>query len=54
MEDLLDVGIATQEELEEIGTMIEAELDQAVEFAEASPWPEPATAMEDVFAPAPE
>jgi pyruvate dehydrogenase E1 component alpha subunit len=48
--DLLDLGIASQEELDEIGTGVEAEIDQAVEFAEASPWPEATTALEDVYA----
>ena len=51
-QDLLDAGIATQKELEEIGTAVRTEIDRAVEFAEASPWPEPTTALDDVYAPA--
>ncbi|MGC8836868.1 MAG: thiamine pyrophosphate-dependent dehydrogenase E1 component subunit alpha [Anaerolineae bacterium] len=47
---LVEAGIATREELEAIDRAIQAEIDRAVEFAEASPWPEPETALEDVYA----
>lgn len=47
---LVGAGIATREELEAIDRAIQAEIDRAVEFAEASPWPEPETALEDVYA----
>lgn len=47
---LVEAGIATREELDAIDRAIQAEIDRAVEFAEASPWPEPETALEDVYA----
>ncbi len=47
---LVEAGLATREELEAIDQAIQAEIDRAVEFAEASPWPEPETALEDVYA----
>lgn len=47
---LVEAGIATREELEAVDQAIQAEIDRAVEFAEASPWPDPETALEDVYA----
>ena len=38
-------------ELEEIGRRCEAEVEEAVSWAEASPWPDPATVTDRVYAP---
>jgi TPP-dependent pyruvate/acetoin dehydrogenase alpha subunit len=50
-ERLLAEGIAGRVELEEIGKRCEAEVEDAVAFAEASPWPDPGTVAEGVYAP---
>jgi len=42
--------IATAQELETVDASVRAEIDQAVEFAKNSPYPDPATATEHVFA----
>lgn len=47
---LTESGFATEADLEKIDQAIHEQLDKAVEFAEASPLPEPETALEDVFA----
>jgi pyruvate dehydrogenase E1 component alpha subunit len=41
--------VATEEELAAIEADIEAQIDDAVEFALASPWPEPDDLRFDVF-----
>lgn len=43
-------AIATQGELDEIDAQIRAEMDLAVEFAKNSPFPDPATATDFIFA----
>jgi TPP-dependent pyruvate/acetoin dehydrogenase alpha subunit len=48
---LLAEGIADQEELDEIGRRCVVEIEDAITFAEASPWPDPATVTEGVYAP---
>lgn len=48
---LLAEGIADREELDEIGRRCEIEIEDAIAFAEASPWPDPATVAEGVYAP---
>lgn len=48
---LLAEGIADQEEIEEIKQRCEVEIADAIEHAEASPWPEAATVEEGVYAP---
>jgi TPP-dependent pyruvate/acetoin dehydrogenase alpha subunit len=40
----------TEAEVEQAEDSVRAELDEAVEFARSSPWPEPAAAFEDVYA----
>lgn len=50
-ERLLAEGIADREELDEIGRRCEIEIEDAIAFAEASPWPDPATVADDVYAP---
>lgn len=48
-EHLLGVGTAQATELEQIDAEIEAEVEDAIRFAEASPWPDPATACDHVY-----
>lgn len=50
-ERLLAEGIADREELDEIGRRCEIEIEDAIAFAEASPWPDPATVADGVYAP---
>lgn len=47
---LLDAGLVTQAELDEIADAVETEIDDAVESAKAAPEPLPEDALEDVFA----
>lgn len=47
---LIDDGIATETELVAMEADIEAQISAAVEFALASPWPEPEDLRHDVFA----
>jgi TPP-dependent pyruvate/acetoin dehydrogenase alpha subunit len=49
---LLGMGVSA-EELDEIDTRIDQELDKAVAFAEESPLPDPAEARSDIFTPLP-
>lgn len=46
---LLQEDVATQEELEEIDNAVEQEVQEAVEFAEESPLPEPEALFEDIY-----
>lgn len=48
---LLKEGITDQAEIDEIKHRCEVEITDAVEFAESSPWPDPATVEEGVYAP---
>ncbi len=43
-------GFMTEDEIDALEADVVAELDQAVEFARRSPFPEPETALEDVWA----
>ena len=47
---LLERGIMNADQLADVGQSIDAELEDAVAFADASPYPEPEEALEDVFA----
>jgi pyruvate dehydrogenase E1 component alpha subunit len=47
---LVDGGTAAAEELDEIETRVEAEVAEAVEFAENSPEPAPEALFEDIYA----
>lgn len=47
---LLDEGILTQEELDRLQAAIDAELQEAIDFAEKSPPPEPSELTADVYA----
>jgi pyruvate dehydrogenase E1 component alpha subunit len=46
---LQDEGVLTEQEIEEIDTEAIARVDDAVEFAEASPFPAPDTLYDDVY-----
>ena len=48
--DLKSQGLLSDTAWEEMDTAILAEIEEAVKFAEESPFPEPAAALEDVFA----
>ena len=45
---LLESG-AAQEELDAIRQDAEAEMEEAVKFADASPYPDPATVLDDMY-----
>jgi TPP-dependent pyruvate/acetoin dehydrogenase alpha subunit len=47
---LIAEGIADRAELDEIGQRCTVEVEDAVAFAEASPWPEPASVWDGVYA----
>ena len=49
-ERLLSQNIATQEELYEMESQVMAQIDEAVEFARQSPYPEPGALFEDMYA----
>ncbi|MBV7332689.1 thiamine pyrophosphate-dependent dehydrogenase E1 component subunit alpha [Chloroflexi bacterium TSY] len=48
---LIDDGLADQDEIDEIKHRCDVEIAEAVEYAEASPWPDPVTVEEGVYAP---
>ncbi len=48
---LLDEGIITEEEIKALDKTMKDRVLAALEFAEKSPWPDPITLGEDVFAP---
>ena len=47
---LIEMGVLTEKEADEINQAMLKELDEAVKFAEESPLPDPEEALEDVFA----
>ncbi len=47
---LLEEEIASEDELNDLETKVEAEVEDAVEFAESSPDPEPEALFEDIYA----
>ncbi len=47
---LIELGVLTEKEADEIDQAMLKELDEAVRFAEESPLPDPEEALEDVFA----
>ena len=47
-ERLMKLG-ATQEELDAVKAAAEAEMDEAVKFADESPYPDPATVLDDMY-----
>jgi len=46
---LLEKRVSTEEEIKRIEEQVDAEIKEAVKFAEESPWPKPEEALEDVF-----
>ena len=46
---MIENGLATQEELDEIAAAAAKKMEEAVEFALNSPDPDPAHVMDDVF-----
>ncbi|HLO44791.1 MAG TPA: pyruvate dehydrogenase (acetyl-transferring) E1 component subunit alpha [Leadbetterella sp.] len=46
---ILSQKIASEEELNTIDAKIKTQVDQAVQFAEESPWPKPEEAFEDIY-----
>ena len=47
---LIEMGVLTEKEADEINQEINEEIEKAVKFAEESPLPAPEEALEDVFA----
>jgi len=47
---LLSQGMATQAEIEQMDAQVTQEIEEAVEFARQSPYPDPAELFEDMFA----
>lgn len=47
---LLKTGFCSEEDLERISKEVDAEVEEAVEYAQASPDPRPEDALEDIFA----
>jgi 2-oxoisovalerate dehydrogenase E1 component len=46
---LLDQGIANEHDFVTIEAEVETQVEDAIEFAKNSPWPEPATATEHIY-----
>ena len=49
-ERLLEQGIATQEEIDQMENEIKIQIEEAITFARESPYPEPSELFEDMFA----
>ena len=49
-ERLLSQGIATQEEIDQIENEVNKQIEEAVEFARESPYPDPSELFDDMFA----
>jgi len=47
---LLQAGALTEQEFQQLAGEVDRIVEQSVQFAEASPWPDPAEALEDVYA----
>jgi TPP-dependent pyruvate/acetoin dehydrogenase alpha subunit len=48
--EVLDAGLLTQEELETIRKQVDKEIEEAVEFARQSPFPDPEEVYRDIYA----
>ncbi|MCD6188609.1 MAG: thiamine pyrophosphate-dependent dehydrogenase E1 component subunit alpha [Thermococcus sp.] len=46
---ILEKGLLTKEELDAIREKVKKEIEEAIKFAEESPWPKPEEVLEDVF-----
>ena len=42
-------GTASEDELARIEAEVEAEVEEALQFATTSPWPDPATVLDHVY-----
>ena len=49
-QQLLSHGIATQAEMEQMDAQVRQEIEEALEFARQSPYPDPSELFEDMFA----
>lgn len=47
---LSQMGIMTEEQMEKIRSEVSEMIEEAVKFAEESPWPSPEEVLEDVYA----
>ena len=47
---LLSQGVATQAEIDQMDAQVMREIEDAVEFARQSPYPDPSELFEDMFA----
>ncbi len=47
--DMLSEGLITEEELQRMQTEVDGMVEEAIRFAEQSPYPEPKAALEDIF-----
>jgi pyruvate dehydrogenase E1 component alpha subunit len=47
---LLSQGLATQAEIDQMEAQVMQEIEEAVEFARQSPYPDPSELFEDMFA----
>ena len=50
-QSLIDAGMVTEEEVKELDKHEKERMVAAMKFADESPWPDPITLEEDVFAP---
>ncbi len=48
--DLLAEGVTTSQRVQALDEQVKEEIDGAVEFALSSPYPDPTTAVDDIFA----
>jgi len=49
-EKLAQMGIMTEEQMKQVREEIASKIEEAVQFAEESPWPSPEEVLEDVYA----
>jgi TPP-dependent pyruvate/acetoin dehydrogenase alpha subunit len=47
---LIEADVCTKQELEAIDAKVEAQIEEAVEYAQSCPDPKPEDALQDVFA----
>ena len=48
-EDFIDLKVMTQDEIDSVYAEVNAALDEAVDFAEQSPYPDPSVLLDDVY-----
>ena len=49
-DQLLEDGVASADELDAISAQVEEEVEEAIRFADESPFPEPEALFEDIYA----